>query len=198
MLLFFCPFSRVRTTQRFHLEVGANFVLKRQLSARYGCGTSNVTCALFEPQPRFLNESTRKASELGANTFYVPFAAWIENTSLDLYLHHDKLGVGSSIYRSSVFVKSAAKINREKQLLEKVRVPAIDLAEWMATHVPPSVHMTAHIDVEVTLIAAGIDPDINHAIVLPCVHLILRAQSTSSCATLSCAARPADLIRCVA
>ena len=136
-------------TQRVHLEVGANFILKRQLAARHGCGTPNVTCVLFEPQPRFLNESTRKAAELGSNTYYVPFAAWIQNTTLDLYLHHDKFGVGSSIYRSSIFVKSAAKINREKNLLEKVRVPAIDLAEWIATHVPPGVHLTAHIDVEV-------------------------------------------------
>ena len=128
----------------FHMEVGANLVLKRQLSHRYGCGKANVTCALFEPQPRFLNLTTQRAEALG-NTMYLPFAAWIRNESLDLHLHHDFFGVGSSIYNRSIFLRSAAS---KQQRVSIVRVPALDLAEWMERWVPHGVRLTAHIDVE--------------------------------------------------
>lgn len=126
------------------MEVGANWVLKRMLRSKHGCGKPNVTCYLFEPQPRFLNDSTRKAAELD-RTYYVPYAAWIKNTSnMTLHVHTDVFGVGSSIYPESVWMDQA----RAEKRAATISVPALDLAEWMATHVPPDVYLTMHLDVE--------------------------------------------------
>lgn len=133
----------VEQLPRFHLEIGANLMLKRTLRKRHGCGLPNVTCVLFEPQPRFHNDSTRKSHELN-DTYFVPFAAWIRNETLSLYTHPNALGVGSSIYPDSVWVQQAKK----DRVDATVQVPALDLAEWMARHVPLGVHLTAHIDVE--------------------------------------------------